>query len=103
MLEWIYYRADSASTAPAHPIVECVKHQIAAVTKTKPLLARIPSPSDLRFLILYSGTPTVKIGPLGGAGDMPDEWVDVGDYVRAVKVTAGIILEWCGTKARSRN
>jgi acetylornithine deacetylase len=96
VLEWIYSRADSASTDREHPIVECVKHHIAAVTGSKPSLTAMPFPSDVRFLILCSGTPTVKIGPLGGGGDMPDEWVDVEDYLRAVRTTSSIIMDWCG-------
>jgi acetylornithine deacetylase len=98
MIERIYSRAEPASTDREHPLIECVKRHIAAVTGSNPSLSAMPCPSDIRFLVLYSGTPTVKFGPLGGGGDMPDEWVDVEDYVRAVKTTAAIIMDWCGTE-----
>jgi len=39
----------------------------------------------------------VGYGPLGGdlsQNGNHDEWVDVADYIRAIKITARAILEW---------
>ena len=39
------------------------------------------------------------LGPLGGdlaQNGRTDEWVDIDDFVRGVKVTAGVIVGWCG-------
>ncbi len=47
--------------------------------------------------MLFSGIPSVGLGPL--AGDLTqagghDEWVDVEDYIRAIKISAKIIVDW---------
>ena len=57
-----------------------------------------PGPGP-RPTLRVSEIPTVGIGPL--AGDLTqagghDEWVDVEDYRRAIKVRAKIILDWSG-------
>jgi len=48
---------------------------------------------------VQAGIPTVGLGPLAGdltQNGLTDEWVDVDDYRRAVKVVAAIIDGWCG-------
>ncbi len=55
--------------------------------------------SDIRNPIVQKGIPTVGLGPLGGdlaQNGRTDEWVDIEDFVRGVKVTAGVIVGWCG-------
>ena len=49
--------------------------------------------SDIRNPLLASGIPTVGLGPFSAYG-VQDEWVDLDDYIRAIKVTAMTILEW---------
>ena len=56
--------------------------------------------SDIRNPIVQKGIPTVGLGPL--CGDLTqngrhDEWVDLDDYLRAIKVAARTIADWCGT------
>jgi acetylornithine deacetylase len=57
------------------------------------------SASDIRNPKLFRDIPSVGIGPL--AGDLTqagghDEWVDVEDYIRAIKICAKIIVDWSG-------
>jgi acetylornithine deacetylase len=55
------------------------------------------SASDIRNPNLFAGIPTVGYGPLGGdlsQNGGHDEWVDVADYIRAIKVTAKAIFGW---------
>ena len=75
-----------------------------SVTGTLPYVNPLHSASDIRNPILFSGIPTVGLGPL--AGDLAhnrahDEWVDAADFIRAVKITATIMLEW-GKTGRAR-
>ena len=51
----------------------------------------------LSFCPRCCNIPSVGIGPL--AGDLTqaggrDEWVDVKDYIRAIKICAQIIVDW---------
>jgi acetylornithine deacetylase len=52
---------------------------------------------DAMMFNLYSKTPAVVFGP----GDValahsPDEYVEVSELVRAAKVMAHAIVDWCG-------
>jgi len=53
--------------------------------------------SDIRNPKLFNDIPAVGIGPL--AGDLTqagghDEWVDVEDYIRAIRICAKVIVDW---------
>ena len=59
-------------------------------------------PLALKDVMTQKGIPTVGFGPLGGdlsQNGRHDEWVDVDDYIRAIKVAAGTIMGWCGAAA----
>ena len=82
-----------------HPIIETISNAIEDVTGEQPFSNPLYSKSDLRTPVLISGIPNVGYGPL--AGDLSttggfEEWVDLDDYIRAVKVTARAIMDWCG-------
>ena len=69
------------------------------VTGEAPHVNPLHTSSDIRNPILQAGIPTVGLGPLGGdltQNGLTDEWVDVEDYLRAVKVAAAVIDGWCG-------
>jgi acetylornithine deacetylase len=75
-----------------------VSRAIQSVTGKTPQVNPLHSASDIRNPILFRGIPSVGFGPL--AGDLTqsgghDEWVDVDDYIRAIKVAAWTIVEWC--------
>lgn len=81
------------------PIVEIVSDAIEDVTGERPFSNPLYSKSDLRTPVLISDIPNVGYGPL--AGDLSttggyEEWVDIDDYIRGIKVTARIIMDWCG-------
>ncbi|MDP6618990.1 MAG: hypothetical protein QGG90_06105, partial [Nitrospinota bacterium] len=62
----------------------------------KTALGATPVGSDMRVPSLYGDMPTINIGPLGGGGHTPDEWVDVESYVDTVKMFAVLLVRWCG-------
>jgi acetylornithine deacetylase len=81
------------------PIVQVTKRAIETVTDETPFSNPLYSKSDLRTPVLIAGIANVAFGPL--AGDLAttggrDEWVDIDDYIRSIKVLAKIILDWCG-------
>ncbi len=95
-IEWLF-GTQAVETPVEHPLYEVVSRAIQQVTLTEPYVNPLHSASDIRNPILYSGIPTVGLGPL--AGDLAqngnhDEWVDVEDFIRAIKITAKILLDW---------
>lgn len=94
-LEW-EWKTNAAETDPAQPIVQLAKRCIEDVVGREVEILGIPTFSDIRFPILYTGIPTVSYGPLAGNLHGADEWLDVDDWLRAVGVTVLTLLEWCG-------
>ena len=81
------------------PLYGVVAGAILDVTGQQPHVNPLHTASDIRNPIVQAGIPTVGLGPLGGnltQNGHHDEWVDVEDYRRAVKVAAAIIAGWCG-------
>jgi acetylornithine deacetylase len=98
-LEWIAGISSGAEVSSDHPLYQTVCHAVQVVTGQKPTGYALHSASDIRNPMLHKGIPTVGLGSL--AGDLSqagghDEWIDVEDYIRAIKVVGSIILDWCG-------
>jgi acetylornithine deacetylase len=97
-LEWIQ-GTQGVEIPVDHPIVMTTMDAIEDVTGIRPFSNPLYSKSDLRTPVLIADIQNVGYGPL--AGDLAttggkDEWVDLDDYIRAIKVTARVIMEWCG-------
>jgi acetylornithine deacetylase len=85
-----------------HPLYTTVGDVVRRVTGEAPFVNPLHTSSDIRVPIVQAGIPTVGLGPLGGdltQNGAHDEWVDVADYVRSVKVAALIVGAWCGAAA----
>lgn len=97
-LEWLM--GTSGVEVPLDsPIYRTVQDAIQTVTGVASSAQSLHSASDIRSPILFKGIPTVGFGPL--AGDLTqsggtDEWVDVEDYLRMIKVVSAVIVNWCG-------
>lgn len=82
-----------------HPLYRTVHSAVTTVTGVEPEVNPLHSASDIRNPKLFSDIPSVGIGPLAGdltqAGNF-DEWVDVEDYIRTIKICAKIIVDWSG-------
>jgi acetylornithine deacetylase len=88
-----------AEVSTGDPLYRVVADAIVRVTGQAPHVNPLHTSSDIRNPIVQAGIPTVGLGPLGGdltQNGRHDEWVDVEDYLRAVKVAAAIIVGWCG-------
>jgi len=96
-LEWIQ-GTQGVEVPLDHPIVVATSNAIEEVTGEKPFSNPLYSKSDVRTPMLISGIPNVGYGPLAGGlattGGF-NEWVDLDDYIQAIKVTAKIIMNWC--------
>jgi len=96
VFEWIF-GSQGVEVPVEHPLYKTVGSAIREVTGEEPFVNPLHSASDIRNPNLFAGIPTVGYGPLGGdlsQNGNHDEWVDVADYIRAIKVTAKAILEW---------
>ena len=96
VLEWIF-GSQGVEVPVEHPLYQTVSSAIKEVTGEDPYVNPLHSASDIRNPNLFAGIHTVGYGPLGGdlsQNGNHDEWVDVADYIRAIKITAKAILEW---------
>jgi acetylornithine deacetylase len=97
-LEWLL-GISGAAVPIEHSLYQTAHQAILKITGEAPYVNPLHSTSDIRNPILHKGIPTIGFGPLAGnfsqAGHH-DEWVDVEDYTRAIKVTGSIIVDWCG-------
>lgn len=98
-LEWLS-GVTGAEVSVDDPLYRLVADAIVRITGQPPHVNPLHTSSDIRNPIVQAGIPTVGLGPLGGdltQNGLHDEWVDVEDYRRAVKVAGAIITGWCGT------
>lgn len=97
-LEWV--AGISGAEVPLDsPLYRTVSGAIVAVTGQSPHVNPLHTASDIRNPIVQAAIPTVGLGPLAGdlaQNGLHDEWVDVDDYRRAVRVAAAIIDGWSG-------
>ena len=91
--------AEAADIPADHPIVTTLVDSFREVTGRDPEISGRQGAADTRFLINNGDTPTVIFGP-GPTSVMHanDEYVDIDDYMTAIKVYALSICDWCGTE-----
>ncbi len=80
-----------AEVKTEHPLYKLTSDAIVATTGRPPYVNAMHTSSDIRVPMVQKGIPTVGLGPLGGdlsQNGKIDEWVDVEDYLRGVKVAA---------------
>lgn len=97
-VEWLF-GTQGVEVDRDHPLYRTVHRAVVEVTGVEPTVNPLHSASDIKNPNLFSGIPSVGIGPL--AGDLTqagghDEWVDVEDYIRTIKICAKIIVDWSG-------
>jgi acetylornithine deacetylase len=96
-LDWLF-GTQGVEVPVDHPLYRITSDAIREVTGKQPEVNPLHSASDIRNPALFRGIPTIGLGPLAGdftqAGGH-DEWVDVDDYLSAIKICAKIIVDWC--------
>lgn len=96
-IDWLA-GVSAAETPDEAAIYRAVADEIIAAG-SDPVVNPLHTSSDIRNPIVQKGIPTVGYGPLCGGLTMAggsDEWVDVADYLRTVRVTARVVATWCG-------
>lgn len=95
-LAWIA-GVTGAEVPDSHPLYRTVSDAVRRVTGQQPFVNPLHTSSDIRVPMVQAGIPTVGLGPLGGdltQNGARDEWVDVADYLRSVKVAALVMADW---------
>lgn len=84
-----------------HDLYQAVSGAVQQVCGFVPHVNPMHTSSDIRNPMVQKGIPTVGLGPYCGnltQTGRHDEWVDLEDYIRAVKVAAASIIGWCGVR-----
>lgn len=97
VIEWVF-GTQAVETPVDHPLYQVTCRAIEDVIGEKPHINPLHTASDIRNPILFGGIPTVGFGSMSGGlvhSGGHDEWIDVEDYLKAVRVCARIIEDWC--------
>lgn len=94
---WLPLMAHPAANPQDDQFTEVFASCVAAVTGHTPTMWPAHTSSDIRYPMLYANAPTIGFGPRAGNFGGPNEWLDVDDFMRAIKSLALLISRWCGT------
>jgi acetylornithine deacetylase len=95
-VEWIEGQFEPADTAVEAPVLAALSAAHAAVCAAAPTVRGVPYGSDLRLFTNHADMPAVLYGP----GDVAlahavDEHVSSAEVMRAAKVLALTVADWC--------
>lgn len=83
-----------------HPIVNALADSCHLITGETPPIFGAPFACDAMMFNLYSSTPAVIFGPGDvGVAHSPDEYIEIDELVRAAKIMACTLVNWCGIAA----
>jgi len=96
-LEWFEGQFESCATPVDHPLLTTLAAAHCRVHGVAPAIEGVPYGADLRLFVNHAPMPGVLYGP----GDVrlahaANESVEIEEVVAAVKVVAGMVVEWCG-------
>lgn len=87
-------RANPAAIDWDDPLCRIVRQAVTRVTGIEPGPYAAHLASDLRFPLLVARCPAVGVGCIAGGFHGPDEWVDIDDLHRLVKVLVSAAQAW---------
>jgi acetylornithine deacetylase/succinyl-diaminopimelate desuccinylase-like protein len=87
-------RANPAATDWDDPLCRIVRRAVTRVTGIEPGPYAAHLASDVRFPILVARCPAVGVGCVAGGFYGPDEWVDIDDLHRLVRVLGSAAQAW---------
>jgi acetylornithine deacetylase len=97
LLEWFEGQFESAETSLTHPIIQSLSAAHGQVTGTPPPVFGVTYGSDMRLFTNHAHMAATHYGP----GDVAlahaaNEYVPLDEVMRATKVVAQLITQWCG-------
>jgi len=96
-VEFIGLAYEGAMVDPSDPIVGALSHAHGQVLGTGARVAANHSGNDMRLYTNHGDTPSVVFGPGSGrTAHFPDEYVQLDQYLNAIKILSATAIEWCG-------
>lgn len=87
------------SMPQGHSLVDCVQNCFALATGRKSVVCGFEAACDAMMFNRYSDTPAMVFGPGQlGLAHRPDEYMDLRQYLEAIKILALTIAAYCGAK-----
>lgn len=85
-----------SETLPDFPLIGMLADEVAQVTGRKSVIQGAPFACDAFMFNLYSSTPAVILGPVGGNAHAPDEFIHIPSLYDLIEIYANTIISWCG-------
>ncbi len=82
--------------ASDHPFIPIAQKAAEEIVKEGVSVQGAPFACDLFMFNLYSKTPAIIWGPVGANAHSVDEYIDVEEFFKLIKMYALSIVEWCG-------
>lgn len=96
-IRWAGYCSEPLFTSPKHAFVQAAKSAYKEALGSEPVISGREGAADGARLATYGDMPTILFGPgLVDVMHSANEYVIIDDVIRATKVMALILLEWCG-------
>lgn len=78
------------------PLITLLAEEVSQVTGREAVIQGAPFACDSFMFNLYSPTPAIILGPVGGNAHAPDEYIDIREFFKLVEIYARTIISWCG-------
>ncbi len=94
---------DGSMIASHNPGVQLLAETVSRVTGRAAQVQGAPFACDGHIFNLYSPTPMVLFGAVGGQPHSPDEFVVIDDFLQFVEVLIHTAVQWCGLDSTEVN
>jgi acetylornithine deacetylase len=92
LLRWL----DGSSIDPEHPGVKMLARASLETRGIKPDVRGAEFACDGHMFNLYSPTPMILLGPIGGNPHSPNEFVELEGFLELVEIFIRAAIDWCG-------
>jgi len=96
-IDWFGWQTNPHEVDTDEEFVQTVAGNAEKVTGRKHQFRGGLGGNDERFYNRYYNIPAISLGPAGGRGHGPDEYVEIESLLDASKVYATSIIDWCNT------
>lgn len=96
-VEWFGSCWVSGEVPLDHPLIRALAETHGEVLGHDPVITGAPWATDAAMLVRHGDTPAVIFGPgTGETAHQADEYIEEDKLVKASKILAGFIADWCG-------
>lgn len=99
-VEWTNNFLLPGESNPDHALVHATAEHFQKVTGNKMEIGGCAAGTDGGALMTFGKTPTIVFGP-GHTAHCANEYIEIGETKRFVKILLAVILDWCGIEERN--